>query len=199
MIGAIVLAAGQSRRMGRPKMVLPWGSTTVIGRVVGVLAQAGIEPVIVITGGSRELVEAALLGLPARPVFNPRFESDEMTWSLQTGLAAMPEDVEAALVVLGDQPQIEPRIVAAVVAAYRKAGPILVVPSYEMRRGHPWLVSRALWPAILALQPPQTLRDLLHASAEQIHYLVVDTPSVLRDLDTPDDYERERPAGNPAE
>jgi molybdenum cofactor cytidylyltransferase len=131
-------------------------------------------------------------------VFNPRFESDEMTWSLQTGLAAMPEDVEAALVVLGDQPQIEPRVVEAVLAAYRQAGPVLVVPSYEMRRGHPWLVSRALWPAILALQPPQTLRDWLNASAAQIHYLVVDTPSVLRDLDTPDDYERERPAGNPA-
>jgi molybdenum cofactor cytidylyltransferase len=176
-------------------MILPWGATTVIGQVVGVLAQAAIELVIVVTGGGRELVEAALQGSPARLVFNPRYQSDDMAWSLQTGLAAMPENVEAALVVLGDQPQIQVPVVEAVVAAYRQTGSLLVVPSYAMRRGHPWLVGRSLWPEILALQPPDTLRDLLRASADRIHYLVVDTPSVLRDLDTPEDYERDRPGG----
>jgi len=68
-----------------------------------------------------------------------------------------------------------------------------VAPSYQMRRGHPMLFHRSLWPEILALHPPQTLRDLLLAHAERIHYVTVDTPTILQDVDTPEDYLKFRP------
>jgi molybdenum cofactor cytidylyltransferase len=193
-IAAVVLAAGRSLRMHEPKMTLPWGDSTVIGRVVHVLSMAEIQPVIVVTGGARRQVEAALSGCAVRLVFNPRFAQEEMRVSLQIGLGVLGEEVEAALVVLGDQPQIELEVVRSILAFYRSRRAALVVPSFQMRRGHPWLVERRLWRAIFELDSASTLRDFLNSYADQIEYLSVDTPSVLHDLDTPEDYQRERPA-----
>jgi molybdenum cofactor cytidylyltransferase len=193
MISAIVLAAGLSTRMGRPKMTLPWGQTTVIGQVVNSLQSAGLEEIIVVTGGARGEVESAVRQLPARAVFNPRFAEGEMLLSLQVGLAALAYPCEAALVALGDQPQMENRIVRGILAVYHEFSSGFVVPSYQMRRGHPWIVARPLWDSILALQPPVTLKDILESHKEQIHYWVVDSPSVIQDLDTPDEYQRYQP------
>jgi molybdenum cofactor cytidylyltransferase len=193
-IAAVVLAAGRSVRMGQPKMVLPWGDSTVIGRVVQVLAWAEIQPIAVVTGGARRQVEAALSGKTVQLVFNPRFVQAEMLVSLQIGLHSLGEEPTAALVVLGDQPQIELEVVQSILARYRSQRAALVVPSYQMKRGHPWLVERRLWQAIFDLGPRRTLRDLLNTYADQIDYLNVDSPSVLRDLDTPEDYRRQRPA-----
>lgn len=192
-VSAVVLAAGQSRRMGRPKMSLAWGGSTVIGRVTSVLALAGVDEVLVVTGGASEEVEAALKGSAARLVYNPDFAVSEMTRSLQTGLAACSPLAEAALVALGDQPQIEVEIVRAILAEFRKGLSALVVPSYRMRRGHPWVVARSLWPDLLALPPDRTLRDFLNAKAGEIRYVSVDSPTVLLDLDTPEDYQKYHP------
>ncbi len=192
MIGAVVLAAGRSQRMGRPKMVLPWGETTVIGRVVEVLLASGVEDIVIVTGGARKEVESALAGYPLRIVYNPDYADGEMTRSLQVGLYALGTRVEAALVVLGDQPQIEQTVLEAVIGAYEQ-GSQLVVPSYQIRRGHPWLVARSLWDSLLELRSPETLRDFLNDYASEIVYLDVDTPSIIQDLDTPDDYHRFRP------
>ncbi len=191
-IAAVILAAGLSRRMGTPKMVLPWGKTTVIGQVVYVLAEAGIGEIVVVTGGAHQQVEAVLHGLPARTVFNPRYSEDPMAYSLQAGLASLVA-ADAALVALGDQPQIESHIVRSLVQVYRERRSVLVVPSYQMRRGHPWLIDRSLWPEILALRPPRVLRDVLSEHGDQIEYLNVSSDSILRDLDTPEDYFRQRP------
>jgi molybdenum cofactor cytidylyltransferase len=192
-IATIVLAAGLSRRMGAPKMVLPWGNTTVIGQVVNVLSQAGLGEILVVTGGARSQVEAALRGSLARTVFNPRYQEDRMILSLQLGLAGLSSGIQAALVALGDQPQIKGEVVAAILSAYFASGAPLVVPSFQMRRGHPWLVDRSLWGEIMALQPPQTLRNLMNAHQDQIAYLNVLDDTILRDLDTPEDYIREHP------
>lgn len=193
MIAAVVLAAGLSRRMGRPKLVLPWGTTTVIGRVASVLLEAGASPVVVVTGGAHTLVEQALEGLPARTAFNPCHAEDQMILSLKIGLAELPMTIEAVLVALGDQPQIEPAVVEAVMTEYRASRAAIVVPSYQMRRGHPWLLDRQLWPTLLALAPPATLRDFLQAQAGLIRYLPVESASILKDLDTPEDYASQAP------
>jgi molybdenum cofactor cytidylyltransferase len=195
VIGALILAAGQSVRMGRPKLALPWQDTTVIGQVARSLAQAGVEDILAVTGGSREIVEEALRGSPARTIYNPGYSEGEMTSSMKVGLAAMQPETTAALVALGDQPQIQAEIVRQVLTAYRQSGAVLVAPSYQMRRGHPWLVARPLWQALLDLGESETLRDFLTRHASSILYVNVDSPSILKDLDTPADYEREKPAG----
>lgn len=194
-IGAVVLAAGQSRRMGQPKLMLPWGEWTVIEQVVGTLLEADIHEIVVVTGGSREAVEAALTGLPICFAHNPQYEQAEMLTSLQTGIRALSPECQALLIVLGDQPTLEATVVRAVVEMHQATGGHLVVPSYQMRRGHPWLVERALWQELLNMPPEQTMRDFVHAHAEEIQYVNVNTPGILQDMDTPEDYRRLRPGG----
>lgn len=202
-ITAIVLAAGESRRMGRSKLDLPWGETTIIGKVVSTLLSGGTDDVLVVTGGNREEVAAALNqldpSLPVRAVDNREYSVGDMTHSLQVGLSRLGPEVGAVLVALGDQPQIQAGVVASVLAAYEPArlaepgGRALIAPSYQMRRGHPWLVSRDFWPGILNLAPHETLRDFLRQHASEILYINVDSPGILQDLDTPDEYEKQRP------
>jgi len=192
-ICAVVLAAGESRRMGKHKLVLPWGNTTVIGQVVSVLHDAGVGQIIVVTGAAHDLIKHVLEGSDAQIIQNQPSADGEMLVSLQIGLSKAENHIQAALVVLGDQPQIQPEVVQAVMHNHADTHANLVVPSFEMRRGHPWLVARPLWPEIVTLQKLFTLRDFLIAHANSIQYVNVDTPSILKDLDTPQDYQRERP------
>jgi molybdenum cofactor cytidylyltransferase len=180
--------------MGRPKMILPWGDTTVIGQVVRALSLGGVTDILVVTGGAQGEVEKALEGFQVRLAHNPHYASGDMLASLQTGLGNLPEGSQAALVALGDQPQIQPAVVSALLACYWMDRPRLVVPSYAMRRGHPWIVASNLWPEILAMESQQTLRDFLQAHTAEIAYLPVDTDSILADLDTSEDYLRQRPS-----
>ena len=191
-ITAVVLAAGLSRRMGQPKMLLPWGGTTVLGQVLSTLRGTGVEEMIVVTGGARELVEAEVMRLveteriPARTVFNPQHETGEMMSSIRTGLAAIGPEAEYALIALGDQPQLSAQSARRVVSAAKMPGSRLILPSFEMRRGHPWLVRRDLWPA---LANAETGRAFLKQHEAEIFYVEADA-SILKDLDTPEDYQQ---------
>lgn len=193
-IGAIVLAAGRSLRMGQPKMLLPWGGTTVLGQVTATLAAADIADIVVVTGGWRAAVEAEVTrlaqSLPVRAVFNAGFEQGEMLSSIQRGLAAMRPGCGAALIALGDQPQVSQRSVRGVAGAFERPGVTVAVPSWQGRRGHPILIARALWDDLLELNPPLTLRDFLNQ--KPLTYIEADA-SVLMDLDTPEAYRREKP------
>jgi molybdenum cofactor cytidylyltransferase len=189
----VILAAGLSTRMGQPKMVLPWGQTTVIGQVITTLRLGGINELLVVTGGAQAQVGASLVGMNAKTRFNPNYGNGEMLTSIQTGLGALGPPVEAALIALGDQPQIQADVVRKVIQAACTKPAGLIVPSYKMRRGHPWLIRRELWAEVLNLHPPETLRDFMRRHAGDIYYLIVDTPSIVQDLDTPEDYSREKP------
>jgi len=199
MIGALVLAAGLSRRMGRPKMVLPWGDTTVIGQVVRTLVQADVKEILVVTGGAGDLVVSALLGFPARSIHNPYYNNEEMLSSLQVGLANMPDTVRGALIVLGDQPQILERIVREVMHLWETHPGQIVMPSYQMRRGHPWVLPRKFWDEVKSMTSPQTMRDFLRLHEQDIVYAVVDTDSIVQDLDTPEQYQMQKRRGSPGD
>ena len=114
-----------------------------------------------------------------------------MLVSLQAGIAALEGQVDAMLVALGDQPQIEVEVVRLILDMYRTEGRPLIVPSFCMRLGHPWVVARALWPDLLSAPAGSTMRYFLHAHTAMVTYIVVSSPSILRDLDTPEDYVRE--------
>lgn len=190
-ITAIILAAGLSRRMGQPKMLLPWGETSVLGKVLSTLNQAGVEDLIVISGGARQLIEAEVArlatdGLPVRAIFNPQYEAGEMMSSVRAGLAAIGPQAEYALIALGDQPQLSVESARRVVEAAQRSDAQLVLPSFEMRRGHPWLVRRDLWPELISAE---TGRAFLQAHASKILYVETDE-TVMKDLDTPEDYQQ---------
>lgn len=190
-MSAVILGAGLSRRMGRFKLTLPWDAPesprTVIGQVVATVAAAGLAEIVVVTGHRAAEVAAALHGSAARCVFNPDYATGEMLASVQMGLAALGDATAAALLCLGDQPQMEVATVQAILAAGQAAGwQTIVIPSYQMRAGHPILLPCWLWGEILAGRG--ALRDVLVGHRVQTEYLVVQTPTVLADLDTPEDY-----------
>jgi molybdenum cofactor cytidylyltransferase len=211
MTAAIVLAAGLSRRMGRFKLTLPWGDRTVIGQVVATLEAAGVAEIIVVTGHRADEVAAALADTTAHAVHNPDYAAGEMLSSIQAGLRALgaqrglkpppqagesrlkpAENAPAALLCLGDQPQMRTATVQVVLAAGAADGwSRIIIPSYRMRAGHPILLPNWLWPEILGCTG--TLRDVMAAHRDRTRFLIVDTPTILADLDTPEDYE----AGTP--
>jgi molybdenum cofactor cytidylyltransferase len=197
MIAAIVLAAGQSRRMGCPKLTLPWGKTSVLGQVIITLATAGINDIVIVTGAVLEqianLVDLYVKRYPVRTIHNDGYAKGEMLSSLQIGLSAMKPETLATLVVLGDQPQIMVSIVRQIISTYLETGAPLIIPSYQMRRGHPWLVARTKWDSLLDLTSEQTPHDFLTAHAADIHYLPVETSTILQDIDTPAEYEQQQP------
>lgn len=188
MITAIILAAGQSKRMGQPKMLLPWGNETVLTHIVSVFQKAGLEDIFVVTGGAREQVESLVSNLGVKIIYNKDYSNGEMLSSIQCGIRALTRQTQGMLIGLGDQPQVQERSVQMVCDAFRESKSNLIVPSYQMRRGHPWLVARPLWGELLNLNPPQSSRDFLNQYADQIEYVKSDDPSILADLDTPDDY-----------
>ncbi len=193
MISAIVLAGGASQRMGRAKMVLPWGTSTVLGQVISIIRSAGVRDILVVTGAGKTEVEELALARHARVAFNAGHLQGEMLSSIQTGLTHMPGTTGAALIALGDQPQIQGQIVGRVLDEYADSGAPLIVPSYQMRRGHPWLIGRQFWEEILALRAPESAREFLSRHALDIRYIDAPTPTVLQDVDTEDDYLRWRP------
>jgi len=216
MISAIILAAGKSTRMGSPKMLLPWGDKTIIEHVISVFAKAGIDDILVVTGGARAQVDEVIWkcrkNYPVQSVYNENYVNGDMLSSIQCGLRTLihpPPSLRdtspksngfgggwegvAAMIGLGDQPQVQERSVRLLCEAYAQTQSPLVVPSFQMRRGHPWLVARALWEEVIAMQSAQTPRDFLSAHAKEIHYVEMGTPSILDDLDTPEEYRTTRP------
>lgn len=192
-IAGIVLAAGESKRMGYPKMILPWADTTVIGQILNILHRADLNDILVITGGWHDEVEKALGGYQVRTVSNLNYKEGGMLSSVQIGIQALDPEYDAALITLGDQPFIKLRVVTSIVKTYRKTRSVLIVPSYEMRRGHPWLVDKILWEEILDLGKDDTLRDFLNINQSLINYVLVNTNSILLDLDTLEDYQNNLP------
>lgn len=197
-ITAIILAAGKSTRMGSPKMLLPWGDKTILEHVIAVFAKAGIDDIVVVTGGAREQVEALILEcgkkFAVRSVYNESYLTGDMLSSIQCGLRGLLEKGSgAAMIGLGDQPQVQERSVRLLYEAHLQTQSPLVVPSFHMRRGHPWIVARGLWKEVLAMQSTQTPRDFLNAHTQEIQYVEMDNSGILEDLDTPEDYLKFKP------
>lgn len=192
MISAIVLAAGKSARMGQNKLLMKWGNMTVIEKVIQTIQDSGIEDIVLVTSNELKInYKLRFTNYGLRMIVNKT--NHEMLSSIQLGLQVQKAESEAALICLGDQPQIESRSVRAVCEAYQKSKSNLVAPSYQNRRGHPWLAAKPLWGEILNMKENQTPRDFLNAHAADIAYVNVDTPTILQDLDTPEDYLKYKP------
>jgi len=192
-LGAIVLAAGLSSRMGQSKVLLPWSDNkTIIEHITEQLIRARLEHITIVTGHLANEVKITLSPYEIYIAHNRAYKSGEMLSSIKTGLRAMPSEISACFIVLGDQPQINARVLNDLQMYYAEYGGDLLVPSYQSRRGHPILVGRRYWHEILMLDDKATLRDFITKHEADIHYIPVETDSILRDVDTPQDYDNER-------
>jgi len=188
MICAIVLAAGASRRMGRPKMLLPFGEKTIIGHVVDQIIPA-VDQTIVVTPIHTNIAEA-LGNRPVTSIPNPDPDGDMLS-SVRCGLRALPEPCRGILLAIGDQPAITTQLISEMIRAFDSSRGTIIVPTYQGRRGHPILFSVNYCDEILSQFDDTGLRGLLQLHPDQIQELDWPTDSILFDMDTPQDYQRE--------
>ena len=191
MICAMVLAAGRSSRMGRQKLLLPLGHKPIIARIVDELLLSPVQSIGVVVGCEGEKIKKALPGRDVTFVRNPDSEGDMLS-SVRCGLHALPESCEAVLVALGDQPAINHELIGELIRGFRERGGEIVVPAHADRRGHPMLFAARFCDEVLTRYDGVGLRGLLDAHPDVVFKVLVPTASVLEDMDTPEDYERQR-------
>ncbi|HLA42179.1 MAG TPA: nucleotidyltransferase family protein, partial [Aggregatilineales bacterium] len=187
---AIVLAGGLSSRMGQSKPLLQWGKQTVIEAIAQRLLPLRLADTVIVLGYRAGDVQRVLRNSGVRTVYNPAFASGEMLSSLKAGINALDNSISACLVFLGDQPQINARIVHDVLLAYAEGKGTIVAPSFNMRRGHPILIDRRYWREILDLPDGGAPRDVINAYSDQTAYVTTKDDSILRDMDTPEEYQQ---------
>jgi molybdenum cofactor cytidylyltransferase len=187
VIWAVILAAGESRRMGTQKLLLPFGETTVVGAVAGTALASRADRILAVLGADKDAVRQELEPLGIDLTVNEDYAKGMLS-SVQAGFRALPADAEAAVVMLGDQPFLPAPVVDAVIEAFRRSGRGIVVPAFRGRRGHPVLVDLKYRDEGLALDPADGLRRLMRDHAEDIFEAEVGDANILRDMDVPEDY-----------
>ena len=195
-VAAVVLAAGESRRMGRNKLLLPWGDTTVLGLTIANALASGVMEVMVVVGHEGEAVARVAEAQGVGAILWNKDYAKGMLTSVQTAIRHLPPTIEAILVMLGDQPMVEPNVFDALLAAYAASPLGFVAPSHHGQRGNPVLIDRRHFAELLALPPEAAPRHLLQRHPDDLLTIEVDTAAVLHDLDRPEDYERWRGAGS---
>ena len=186
-IAAVVLAAGQSTRMGAVnKMLAEIGGKPLVRIAAEQALASRAKPVIVVTGHEREKVETALAGLPVRFTHNPNY-ADGLGASLKAGIAAVPADADAAIVCLGDMPQVDHQLIDKLIAAFDpERGALVVVPSINGRRGNPVVWSRRFFNDLMSIQGDIGARHLIGSYAEAVVEVPVAGDAALTDVDTPE-------------
>lgn len=187
--GAIVLAAGDSTRMGEHKILLPYNGVTVIEHIVRQLQIAGIRNVVVVTGRDAADVENALSTTSVDTVHNPDYK-DGMLTSVRAGLKALQSDVSGAFVCIGDQPGLRAEGVTELRWSTERAPEHIHIPTYRERRGHPVYIPRRCWLRVFNEFDDVGLRGLFRTEEESVVHVELDAPWVVEDIDYPEDYAR---------
>jgi len=199
-IGAVLLAAGQSRRMGGPnKLLAELDGVPMVARVAQRLLASRARPIIAVLGNQGDAVDTALGKLPVERVRNPDF-ADGLSTSLKRGIAALPPDLDGTLVCLGDMPLISGRHIDRLIAAFNPLeGRAIVVPTRRGKRGNPVLWSKRLFPEMAALAGDVGAKHLIGEHAEFVAEVEMDDDAILVDIDTPEALAALRQKSKPAQ
>lgn len=190
MVWAVILAAGESKRMGEAKLLLPFGEKTIIETVIDNVIQSKVEKILVVVGSGREEIEQRIKNYSLKIAFNPDFRSGMLS-SVHAGFMALPEYTQAALVVLGDQPSISASVIDELIDAYKRTRKGIVLPVYKSERGHPVLIDMKYRSEVENLSPDIGLRGTVYNHPEDILEVEVKNQSILKDIDYIEDYKKE--------
>ena len=186
-ISAILLAAGESTRMGRLKALLPWQDLTLVEYQVQSLQRAGVAEVVLVVGHRGDEVEAPVKGMPGvKAVANPDYRQGKAT-SVKTGLRHLSSSIQGILVLAVDQPR-PPHILESLIKAHLERGALITCPVYRGHTGHPLIFASGLLPEMLAItEEGQGLREVTHRHSGETYRMEVDTPIVTVDVNSPED------------
>ena len=185
-IAALILAAGQSRRMGRiNKLLEEIDGAPMVARVVDAVISSRTDPIFVVVGHEADRVRAALAGRDLQFVDNPAY-AEGLSTSLKHGVAALPQDGDGVLVCLGDMPRIDAAEIDALIEAFDPAaGRSICVPTFDGKRGNPVLLGHRFFAEIQEISGDVGARQLIGAYPDLIVEVAMDGDGVLLDIDTP--------------
>jgi molybdenum cofactor cytidylyltransferase len=192
---AIILAAGESRRMGQPKQLLPFGDKTMLECVIDAFKTPRVDEIRVVLGYQADEI-AAKIGsqagtpVPLRIVKNPVYRRGMFT-SMQAGLRDLPKKTKIVLLAICDQPRLKRETVETLIEKFEKKHHKILIPSYNGRQGHPPLLRAEYAKEILTMDESMTLKHFYGEHADDIERLVVEDEGVLIDIDDRETYERE--------
>lgn len=189
MTVAVLPGAGASRRMGRPKLLLPYRGGTLVGSVVEALRGGGVSTIVLVTSPGDEDLRAWAREAGVVAAVNPAPERGMLS-SIREGIAALGKTGEILLVSPADLPALRPETVSTLVRRMEETGAPLALPVYQGRRGHPMAIAPALIPEIDTLDPDVGLKQLRDRHEDLLFELEVEDPGVVEDVDTPEDYEK---------
>jgi molybdenum cofactor cytidylyltransferase len=189
-VAAVVLAAGSSSRMGQNKLLLELGGEALVRRAVRAAIESGLDPVVVVLGHEASRVRAAIGDLPSQVVVNEA-HADGVGTSLKAGVAAVPAEAEALVVILADMPFVSRAMIGAVVERYRATRAPLVVSTYGEVDAPPILYDRALFAELLSDTGERCGKRVVRRHRNEAQVIACDE-AALRDVDVPGDYEHAR-------
>ncbi|MBN1478661.1 nucleotidyltransferase family protein [candidate division KSB1 bacterium] len=188
MIEAIILAAGESRRMGQLKPLMKIGDQTFLAKIAGEVKKAGIQRTHIVVGFKAEKI-AKNACVDAFYIHNKHYENGQFS-SLQAGISALSRNCSGALVCLADQPHIKAEWIGKLVAAFYSNSTVLVRPRFANRAGHPLIFSSVLFKEIIAMPATATAKDIVRKYAAETLFVDMDSDGILLDADTPQDFEK---------
>jgi molybdenum cofactor cytidylyltransferase len=186
-ISVILLAAGESKRMGRPKLLLPFNSTTILEKSIDNFLNSNVDEIIVVVGYRAEELLSRIAKKPVKIVANPRYDSG-MSTSVISGLNVVDRKAQGVMIALADQPLINNRVIDDLVDGFRKGKKGIVIPIYRGRQGHPVIFSLKYKKELLKLKGDVGGRQLIDKHPDDVFQVLVDSQSVIADIDTLDDY-----------
>lgn len=189
MLSAIVLAAGESKRMGRPKAILEFGASTFLETICARLREARMDEVIVVLGAHADEVMSAVRLPRARVVINREFSRGQLS-SLHCGLGGVDERSAGALVALVDHPLVAPSTYRGLRAAWESSPEKIAVTRFMGRGGHPIIFPRALFSELMEAPPEVGARAVLMRDAGRVRWIGFDDPGIVADIDSPEDYNK---------
>ena len=190
VISAVILAAGESKRMGKPKLLLPYGDKTIIETVIQTILQSEAKNIIVVLGAEKENIRNLISKYPVIITENNEYRSGMLS-SIQCGLRAVPEEADAVMILLGDQPMINAIPIDQLTDTLRHTDKGIMIAVHKGKRGHPILINIKYKKEIEKLGKDDSMHDFTRKFASDILEVETETPEILRDIDTPEDYNKE--------
>lgn len=187
MINAIVLAAGRSKRMGKLKPLLRFNDTTFLEHIISVLKASAVDTITVVLGAEAETIKKSTDLSGTNVVINENYQKGQLS-SLIAAIEKCPQDTEAILVCLVDNPFITKDVVDEIIGKFKETNKPIIVPVFNKRRGHPTLFSRSLFNELLNAPQDRGARYVVYSNVEKILELETSESAILISVDTPDDY-----------